>query len=121
VKDLNVAAYLGKLDRALKLAGSLHTFEDILDGINNHTMQSFAEDDTWIITQIQEYPRRRVLDILYLVGDLDGALNVYNRIIAFARERGCTLIRAQGRAGWTKFADEDGWMISHAFCKELIP
>lgn len=84
-------------------------------------MQSFAEDDTWIITQIQEYPRRRVLDILYLVGDLDGALNVYNRIIAFARERGCTLIRAQGRAGWTKFADEDGWMISHAFCKELIP
>jgi effector-binding domain-containing protein len=74
-------------------------------------MQSFAEGNTWIVTQIQEYPRRRVLDVLYIAGHIGDVLSAYRRIIDFACEQNCTLIRANGRLGWAQFVKEYGWTV----------
>lgn len=99
----------GRLQHALNIAGNLHTLEDILDAINAGKMQSFAEGDTWCVTQIEQYPRRKVLDIVYVVGDINEVDAGYRRIIDFACAQGCSIIRAYGRIGWSKFLRERGW------------
>jgi len=104
-----VHPYHAKMEEALARGGDLYSFNDILDAIAEGKMQSFAESDTWIVTQIQDYPKRRVLDVLYIAGNLNNVLDAYRRIIDFACEHNCTLVRAHGRPGWSRFVEEYGW------------
>lgn len=94
---------------ALAEMGDTHSLDDIVDMINSGTMQSFVEGDTWVITQIIDFPRKRVLEVFLVVGDMSSALEIYNRVFAFAREEGCVLVRAFGRDGWQKWAAPRGW------------
>ena len=61
---MNAAPYHVKFAKALARQGDLYTLQDILDRLADGRMQSFAENNSWMITQISNFPRRRVLEVI---------------------------------------------------------
>jgi hypothetical protein len=89
--------------------GGLYTVQDILANIRKGEFQSFVEGDTWAVTQVSDFPQKRVLDIVAVVGNLDEARILYHQVLAFAEDHGVKLVRADGREGWGPDAELHGW------------
>jgi hypothetical protein len=105
--------------RMLERFGGFYTFEDILECISKGTMQSFAFGNSWAVTQICEFPRRRTLDIVFMVGEEKELQLLESDLIGFAREHGIDYMMANGRVGFEK-KKFDGWKhVSSTFIKEL--
>lgn len=94
--------------------GGLYTVADIMENIRDGRMQSFASGDTWVITQICQYPRRKVMNIAYVVGDINALYELERTIIEFAKENGVDMLQATARLGWKKRMSV-GWN-DHALC-----
>ena len=91
---------LALLEKGLAVQGNLYTVGDILAEIEAGTKQGFVEGDTWAITSIMRFPRRKVLQVELIVGTLDDTDVIDKRLEAFAIENGCTLIISEARPGW---------------------
>jgi hypothetical protein len=102
-------ARLAQLQEALDGMGGTHTLDDIVDLIRDGHMQSFCEGETWAITQIIEFPQKRILEIFLVVGDMPEAEALHDQVIAFAKAHQCSLVRCFGRHGWAKWAVPRGW------------
>lgn len=108
-----------KVERALDAFGNLYTFDDIMGLINEGKMQSFAVGDTWIVTQVNEFPRRKVVDIALVVGFIEEATHALPEIYNFARSIGANRVTAVGRDGWWKFAEPGWYRVGGYFAKDL--
>lgn len=119
---MNAPIYHRKLQRALDYQGGLFTLGDILERIANGAMQSWVHNNSWAVTQISVYPRRRVLEIVAAVGDLRDCRILHGQILVFANEMNVDLVAAYGRRGWARDADRNGWKIkttSYLYHKDL--
>lgn len=101
-----------KLRKALAIANDAYTLEDILLEINEGRMQSFVEGESWVVTQIVDFPRKRYVEIVFAVGTLDELKMIYPRLEAFAQEIAADGLRAFGRPGWMRQfeIDKHGWV-----------
>ena len=119
---MNQPIYHRKLQRALDYQGGLYALPDILERIAQGVMQSWVQGNSWAVTQISIYPRRRVLEIVAAVGDLGDCRILHGKILAFASEKNVDLVAAYGRRGWARDADRNGWKIkseSYLYHREL--
>lgn len=101
------------LEKGLKMGGDTHTLEDILDEIKSGHKQSFASGNTWAITQVLDFPRRRVLELFLVVGHGKDLSVLEEQITEYARSIGADFIRTSGRPGWKTHAKKMGWELSH--------
>lgn len=111
-----------KLRKALAVAGDTYTFEDILHEIQAGNMQSFAEGESWVVTQIVDFPQKRYLEIVFAVGNLDELKAIYPLLEDFARSNLCDGLRAFGRKGWMRQfeIDKAGWVeTTRTYVKEF--
>jgi hypothetical protein len=108
---MTVHPYLAKLDRTLNRAGGLYTRKDILSCLEKNEMQSFVEGESLALTRIALYPRAKVVEVLAVVGKLDEARILHDRILIFASEVGARVIQAYGRHGWLHDAQRRGWKV----------
>lgn len=116
----NTAAMLRKMERALREGGGTHTLDDLLEEIRAGSKQSFVYGSTWAITQVLDFPRKRVLELFMVVGFGCELAILEEKIINFGKEIGADFIRTQGRRGWKNKAREMGWKNTHnIFIKEL--
>ena len=67
---MTAAPYHRKLARVLDRIGGLYTLNDILTLIAEGKMQSHVVNNSWAITQVQDFPRARQLLLVAMVGDL---------------------------------------------------
>lgn len=105
--------------RMLQKFGGFYLVEDIIDLVRAGKMQSFVLGDSWAVTQICEYPRRRALDIVFMVGNKDELELLETDLIGFAREHDIDYMTANGRKGFIKKA-YPGWnLVSATFVKDL--
>ena len=120
----NAAIYRAKLAKALARAGDLYSLDDLLERIADGRMQAHVSRETIAVTEISDYPKRRVLSIIILVGDLEDGENLHAQVLAFARKMDCDAIVTQGRVGWARLAKSHGWKIvstNMVFRKEVSP
>jgi hypothetical protein len=103
--------YHAKLARLLDRMGGLYSVQDILSAIAEGRMQSFVEGETWAITQIAQFPRTKLLEILVVVGELEACRKLLDRIFQFADANDVGLIQAYGRRGWLDHPLTKGWKI----------
>ncbi len=103
--------YHAKLQRVLNRMGGLYTQNDILVALAKNEMQSFVEGESVAITRIALYPRAKVIEVLAVVGKLDEARRLHDRILIFAAEVGASVIQAYGRSGWMPDAQRRGWKV----------
>jgi hypothetical protein len=108
---MNVHPYHKKLARVLDRMGGLYSLQDILSAIAKNEMQSWVEGESWALTRIAIYPRAKVVEVLAVVGKLDEARVLHDRLLIFAAEVGASVIQAYGRMGWFPDAQRRGWTI----------
>jgi hypothetical protein len=99
---------LKKMQRALKMANDTFDLNDIADGLRKGTMQGFVVGDTWAVTQVHQWPRRKSVNILVVVGNLDESLELETKITNWAKDIGADHITAIGRDGWWEHRTH-GW------------
>lgn len=99
---MTAAPYHQKLARVLDRMGGLYNLNDILTAIGEGRMQSFVENNTWAITQVNQYPRARTLQLVGLVGDLEDVDALHGKILDYADEANAGLLSTYGRMGWLR-------------------
>jgi hypothetical protein len=108
---MTAALYHKKLARVLDRMGGLYTLQDILVAIADGKMQSFAVNNSWAITEVQDFPRARQLQVIALVGDLTDRDALHAAVLDYAREVNAGLVAAHGRFGWIPDALQRGWRL----------
>lgn len=109
-----------RIDDILVEAGGLYLFEDILEAVERGDMQSFAYNDSWVVTQICPFPQKRVLDVVFAAGDEDELELLHSDVIGFARDHGCSMLMTNARLGWKVHAKANGWqLVGGFFIKDL--
>jgi hypothetical protein len=102
----------------------LYDLADLLERIADGRMQAHVSRETIAVTEISVYPKRRVLTIIVLAGDLEDGENLHAQVFAFARKMECDAVVAQGRVGWARLAKSHGWKTvstNMVFRKEVSP
>lgn len=108
-----------KLSRALKEGGDLHTLEDIATALTCGEMQSHVEGETWAITQVQVYPRKKVVYIWYIIGVQMDIGDLEDKITAWAKDIGARSITSIGRGGWWKLKTPGWKMAGIVYSKDI--
>ena len=109
-----------KVDRLMKDGIGGYTLDDIERCIHDGTMQSFTFGDTWVITQVHEFPQCKTLDMTFVVGHADDLLNEgIPELIGFGREIGASYLTGAGREGWWR-RRLPGWRnLGFMYAKDL--
>lgn len=111
-----------KLRKALAYAGNTYTLDDILHEIREGAMQSFVKGDTWIVTQFADYPRKRYLEIVFAVGEIQDVKDMLPDLEDFAKLNLADGLRVFGRPGWARQfeIDKAGWVeTTRLYVKEF--
>jgi hypothetical protein len=114
--------YHRKMARVLDRMGGLYTLNDILTAISEGRMQSFAENNSWAITQVNQFPRARTLQIVAMVGDLADGEALHGKVLSYAEDVNAGLVSTYGRMGWIPQALAHGWRLkakNYLYHKEL--
>ena len=87
-------------------------------------MQSFVVNNSWAITQVQDFPRARQLLLVAMVGDLADLDPLHGKVVDYANEVNAALIATHGRLGWLREGSFKrlGWRLkakSQLYQKEL--
>jgi hypothetical protein len=91
---------LAAMNKALKIGNDIFDLSDIQAQLKDGKMQGHVEGDTWAITQVHEWPRKKSVNILYVIGSLENSIELEAKITKWAKEIGADFITAVGREGW---------------------
>ena len=97
-----------KMDRALKIGGDTYTLDDIEAGLASGDMQGHVFEETWAITRVHDWSHKRSVDVICIVGDIQGALILEQIVCEWAKSIEADFITAIGRDGWWGF-HTPGW------------
>lgn len=90
------------LEDALEFADNTFNIIDVADGIALGNMQFWPEEDSAAISQIVEYPRKKVIHVFLLGGNMDGAKALEKKMAVWGKSQRCQAITLTGRPGWSK-------------------
>ena len=110
---------LKKMERAFRLNDYLYDLNDIDDGLNSGDMQGHVEGDTWAVTQVHNWPKRRSVNILFVVGNLDESLKLENKIEQWAKSIGADMLTGIGRDGWWEHRSSGWRKVGTLFAKDI--
>lgn len=100
--------YRAEFEALLEEQGGLYTFDDVMQCLHEGKMQSFAEGNTLVITQVHDFPRKRVLELAYILGDFDALATIEKRVQEYKEEIGAHFVIGTGRMGWLR-KNTGGW------------
>lgn len=108
-----------KVEKALKCANNTYDFQDIMNQLRTGQMQGHVVGNTWGITQVHDWPQRRSVNVLFVIGDMKDVAELEAKIVKWARDIGADLLTATGREGWAPFV-LDGWKpVGTVYSKDL--
>lgn len=112
---------LRNVERILERSGGLYSIADVLERVQSGDMQSFSINNSWVVTQVIDFPQRKIIDIVFAMGKLAEVESLEAQIIEFGRKHGASLIITNGRKGWHKSANRHGWRdIASVFVKDIV-
>lgn len=114
-----VPPQLQKLEQVLEADGGLYTVDDVVGLISEGKLQSFVDGDNWVVTRIFDTNQKRVMEIVFVYGELDALRKLEPEIVEFARDHKCDVIGAVARPGFEKFMTEGWERVSVNYRKEL--
>ena len=82
-----------------------HTLDDVHEAINDGRAELWPLRDSALVTEIVEYPQRRVLRVWLAGGKLDELQRGLPFLDQIAKDLGCSRIELEGRKGWVKVLD----------------
>jgi len=98
-----------KVEAALREGGDTHSPADILAGIQSGRYQWWPGLESFVVTEIMDYPLKRVCHVFLAGGKLEEIRNIRTWVEEWARSVGCTAATIYGRAGWERELQGEGW------------
>ena len=91
------------LVEALRRSGDLHTIDDVFENIKTKKAILYPLKDGAAIFSVREYPRKRLLQIWLVGGDMEASIEgVLAGADFYAEQHGCDGIEVIGRKGWKR-------------------
>jgi hypothetical protein len=107
--------HLTELQALLHEMGGTHTLEDIVALIEDGSLQSFVENQTWVVTSLITFPQARVLDLFFVVGDQSDFEILEKKVEEFARDEGVTFMRVYARKGFEYLINRRDWKFGRGW------
>lgn len=98
-----------RLARALEVGGNVYQATDIMLAVEQGRMQSWTKNDSLVITELLQFPRACAVNIVLAVGALEDVMSLQPDIEEWGREHGASVMRMEGRKGWSKVLPAHGW------------
>lgn len=95
--------------KALEGLGGAYDVDDIVQRVSEGTLQSWQRGQSVVVTEVLGYPRKKVVNMLLAVGDLDDIMSLQDEIATWGRDLGCASMVMSGRKGWNKVLPKHGW------------
>jgi len=108
-----------KMQRALRIGGCLYTLDDIEAGLQSGELQGHVEGDTWAITQVHQWPQRKAVNVLFVIGSLENSLKLEEKVESWAKSKDATLLTAIGRGGWWMHRTPGWKMVGNLYSKGI--
>ena len=97
------------IEAALEYGCDTHNYDDIVQLINEGKLQLWPADKGCIVTELIQYPRKKVLHIFLAGGELEQITDMHTDVVQWAKAQGCDSLTQTGRKGWTKALKAHGW------------
>jgi hypothetical protein len=97
------------IEAALEYSGGTHVYEDVEAAILSGRMQLWPGSKSMAVTEIVEYPRKRVLNCFLAAGDMDEIVDMISSAAAWGRAQGCESLTLSGRKGWERVLSPHGF------------
>lgn len=109
--QVDLEAHRSEIESALAYAGGTHTFEDIRAGVEAGSFLAWPGVRSIIITEILQYPQRRVLNFFLAAGELPELEAMYPTVEMYGKLHGCASAVITGRKGWERsfLTKQEGW------------
>jgi hypothetical protein len=105
----NIHDYRALIESALAYSGGTHIFEDVAELVATGRAQFWPAPRGVAITEIVEYPRKKVLHCFLAAGELDQILDMIDSAIKWGRTQDCTSLTLTGRNGWQRVLGNHGF------------
>jgi hypothetical protein len=106
---VSIHDYRGQIERALAYSGGTHLFEDVVEGVAAGRMQMWPNGDSVAVTEIIEYPRKKVLHVFLAAGRMSDLTDMIDAAFEWGKAYGCTAMTMAGRHGWRRVLARHGW------------
>jgi len=103
----------GWIEAALAHAGGTHGFDDVAAAILDRRMQLWAAPKGCLVTEVADFPRKRVLNVFLGGGEMRQLVGMKDDVEAWARSIGCDATTITGRRGWSRVFARHGWRPAH--------
>ena len=90
------------IEAALAYSGDTHSLLHVVDAIKDGSAQFFPLENSVIVTEIVDYPKRAVCRIWLAGGDMDELVEAEKSIVEWAKSHGCDGMEIIGRKGWER-------------------
>ena len=98
-----------RIEKALAIDGT-HTWDDVRELLIDGRCQIFWDEHGAWITEVLDYPRKRLLNVWIVAGELPEVMALQSQVEHFALTKTCDHIIVRGaRFGWRDIAKEYGW------------
>ena len=87
---------------AVALGGGTHTEEDVIDRLVFGRAFLWANGNSGVLCEFDDFPRKRFCRFWSAGGALDDLLPMHDTIVSWARANGAERMDIVGRAGWLK-------------------
>ena len=101
------------LQSALDLSGGTHTFEDVVEAVDEGLMQFWPASESCLVTQLIVYPQVKAIHIFLAAGNLEQIKDFDESLDDFARQLDAEFITLSGRKGWQRTLKDIGYQTSH--------
>lgn len=98
------------LEAALELSGGTHTLDDVVQAIIKGEMQFWPAPKGCAVTEIVDYPQKKVLHIFLAGGEMEQIIDMDDSAVEFAKMNGCTGMSIAGRKGWKRVLKDKGYV-----------
>lgn len=115
-------AYEAQICAALHYSGGTHTFSDVRDAVQAGSLQFWPGPQSVIITEIIDYPRKRILNFFLAGGNLAELEAMYPLVDEWGRAQGCSGAITLCRKGWkrTFLTRSQGWTETHVQLEKVF-
>jgi len=105
-----VDAHRERIESALAYSGGTHSYDDIVAGIQDKRYQLWPGIKATVLTEIIQYPRKRVIHCFLAAGDLAEIHAIRTWAEEWARREGCDSVTISGRPGWERMLLRDKYI-----------
>lgn len=97
------------IEAALEYSGGTHSFDDVKAAIIAGKMQLWYGPDGCAVTEIIQYPAKRVLHVFLASGTMEQILDMLDSALAWGMAQGCVSMTISGRKGWERVLAPHGF------------